>query len=399
MRTALLVVLLGICHSVAGRLGIINGDDAEENEYPFMVRLLYLGTHHYCGASLIRPNVVLTAAHCVSEYGENVDTKDMKVAVGDYSESTTGKNEQTLELSKIIVHEKYDSINGIPINDVALLILEEKVELKEGVIETVSLAQSKALYEEGRNVTVVGWGTTETGDIAETLQDLHFNIANQTACGEHWESQVGLGVQPGQVCVIDPDRESSAYYGDSGGPLVEKVGDKLVQIGLVSWGQPVVYGISYNMFTDVLYYGDWIEENAKGGGSDDDDEDEEECKFDVKDWIEITGITKTMKRIKGSEYYKGKITCELETKKYGDILDMNKVIIRAAFFKDQTSEGTFVMDMRYKMKDGKHLFTGSYWQSHMVTKDGCVACLAAIWGIKLETVKTEGPGWCHNARV
>ena len=93
MRTALLVVLLGTCHSVAGRLGIINGDDAEENEYPFMVRLLYLGKHHYCGASLIRPNVVLTATHCVQMEldGKLYEVDNLIVVVEDYSDSTTGK--------------------------------------------------------------------------------------------------------------------------------------------------------------------------------------------------------------------------------------------------------------------------------------------------------------------
>ena len=123
----LLLVLLSVCHISAGRVGIINGDDAEEHEYPFMVRLLFLGSHHMCGASLIRPNVVLTAAHCVDPQFLD-DIADMKVAVGDYSQNTTGENEQILELSKIMVHEKYNSKYGFPLEDVALLILKEEVQ-------------------------------------------------------------------------------------------------------------------------------------------------------------------------------------------------------------------------------------------------------------------------------
>ena len=62
----ILAIISVFCVAVKGRLEIINGDSADAYEYPFMVRLL-IGRSHNCGASLIRPNIVLTAAHCVDD--------------------------------------------------------------------------------------------------------------------------------------------------------------------------------------------------------------------------------------------------------------------------------------------------------------------------------------------
>ena len=43
---------------------VINGEDAAPNSWPWQISLQSRG-RHICGGSLIRPNWILTAAHCV----------------------------------------------------------------------------------------------------------------------------------------------------------------------------------------------------------------------------------------------------------------------------------------------------------------------------------------------
>ena len=43
---------------------VINGQDASPNSWPWQVSLRSRG-RHICGGSLVRPNWIVTAAHCV----------------------------------------------------------------------------------------------------------------------------------------------------------------------------------------------------------------------------------------------------------------------------------------------------------------------------------------------
>ena len=133
--------------------GIVGGGDAPSTEFPWMVTL-YDGDHpdsswdgHFCGGSLIAPDAILTAAHCV-EYG----AESSKAVVGAYnfSRADAGGASYTPErhaIKEIVIHPKYDG----NFYDVAVLRLETASALPPLRIAKVSPAI-------GTDVTVIGWG-------------------------------------------------------------------------------------------------------------------------------------------------------------------------------------------------------------------------------------------------
>ena len=236
-----LLLLIVCCDAVRGQLGIINGDDTDPYEYPFMVRLL-MDDEHNCGGSLIRSNIVLTAAHCVEQNAR------YSVVVGDHVDGETGPHERVINVSRKIIHDGFGLLPRIYgfFNDVALLELAENVTLEENIIETIALAKNEDLYKEGTSVTVIGWGDNEIGELQKVLQELEYEVADQTACHKHWKQHSGLDLTEelkGQFCVLDPELKSSAYFGDSGSPLFVKSGETVTQIGMVSWGRILSWGL------------------------------------------------------------------------------------------------------------------------------------------------------------
>ena len=123
--------------------------------------------------------------------GYRADPQDIVVTLGDYALNETENTQRRMNVSRIIVHEGYRRGNfREPFDDVALLILEEEVDLEGGDYSVIALPTDRSLYEEGATVTIIGWGGTERGS-PNILQRIEQVIPDQTACEQYWKG-VGL---------------------------------------------------------------------------------------------------------------------------------------------------------------------------------------------------------------
>ncbi|XP_014216291.1 chymotrypsin-like elastase family member 2A [Copidosoma floridanum] len=211
-----------------------NGTRREE--FPFVVNILKSDAQqsriYLCNGALIKENYVITSASCVPE-------KDGKYVI------RIGRKE--IYVSKTIIHENYVNDFFVKDNDIAILQLEEKIELNE-LINIVKLPSSKETIN--KDIKSILVRSTDDGTIYEPLQSIVANITENTFCQLYLKKM--NAILPGSQFCISPGIEygSGPFY-ESGLPLVQKDDS----------GETVLIGIitdKHNVFTQVFLYIDWI---------------------------------------------------------------------------------------------------------------------------------------------
>ncbi|MFI8717978.1 S1 family peptidase [Stenotrophomonas sp. NPDC077464] len=232
---------------------IIGGTDAEPGQYPFMASLQQLGrgdsdrARHICGATLISPSWVLTAAHCV----EDAQPAQLAVLVGQTTLKTS-PGRRASNIKAIHVHPAFDARDLL--NDVALIQLKRPVKGVEPAEPL--LGRDSAYLRPGRAFTVVGWGATEfPADARPTvLQTVQTPFVAFSACRRAYPQ-----LQAGTVICAGAEGIDSCQ-GDSGGPLLVQRKGRWTVLGTVSWGEgcalpglPGVYArLSHGYVRDFL---------------------------------------------------------------------------------------------------------------------------------------------------
>ncbi|KAF6077938.1 kallikrein related peptidase 5 [Phyllostomus discolor] len=224
---------------------IVNGTDCEQHAQPWQASLLLRPSQLYCGAVLVHPQWVLTAAHCRK--------KAVRIRLGHHATSPMYEHgQQMLGVAKTIPHPGYS--HPAHSNDLMLIKLNRRVQQTQ-YVKPINI--SSHCPPAGTSCLVSGWGTTSSPQVnfPKVLQCLNITVLSRERCKESYPGQINDTM----FCAGDEAGRDSCQ-GDSGGPVVCNT----TLQGIVSWGDfPCGQPNKPGVYTNLCHFTKWIQDTIR----------------------------------------------------------------------------------------------------------------------------------------
>ncbi|XP_015978536.2 ovochymase-2 [Rousettus aegyptiacus] len=250
---------------------IVGGSQVEKGSYPWQVSLKRR-QKHICGGTIISPQWVITAAHCVAN--RNI-ASTLNVTAGKHDLSHMEPGEQTLTVESIIIHPHFSRKKPMDY-DIALLKMAGTFHFGQSV-GPMCLPEPGERFKAGLICKTAGWGRlTEDGILPQVLQEVNLPILTRKECVAALLTLKKPISGQTFLCTGFPDGGRDACQGDSGGSLMcQNKKGAWTLAGVTSWGLGCGRGWRNNVqkddqgspgiFTDLSRVLPWIHKHIQTG--------------------------------------------------------------------------------------------------------------------------------------
>ncbi|XP_037959316.1 seminase-like [Teleopsis dalmanni] len=229
--------------NISNRAKIIGGRKTTIANMKYLVNLRKDG-RFVCGGALVKPQFVVSAAHCV----KGVALRRFTVHAGS---SYLDRGSVTRKIIKAAIPKSFTMTRMR--NDVAVLKLGSPLTGEN--IGTINLCSGGVNV--GRSVQVSGWGVTKSGTsrTSNQVKTATLKIISKSRCTKRYRRQAVLSKS--MMCARWKGRDTC--QGDSGGPLVYN-GELC---GITSWGIGCANRAYPGIYTNVNVVRGFIQKNMK----------------------------------------------------------------------------------------------------------------------------------------
>lgn len=222
---------------------IVNGVEVDPpRKYSWMVFSAY-----ECGLTLIAPNVLLTAAHCV-----DIDKAYISLGVHNiYDYAGEIKDRENYYIDEYVRHPSFSSSTF----DYDFMVMK-----MNGFSNRTPIVLDDGSNElsDGTELITIGWGHTYYyGTPSNILREVEIDYMNNSHCSNKYQDFRSITDQMFCAGRTVGDTTYDSCTGDSGGPIIRKSDGK--QVGIASWGRECANPNYPGVYSRISSAYDWIQ--------------------------------------------------------------------------------------------------------------------------------------------
>ncbi|KRY35750.1 Neurotrypsin [Trichinella spiralis] len=233
---------------------VVGGFEVRHGAYPWTAAIKLDNTRHLCGASIITPFHLISAAHCFEDVP---DLSLYSVVVGDWDTNAHDGTEQKFGIEYVSFVPGYENILK---DDIAIIKLKSKNDsgiLFNKYVQPICLPNADAAYPAGMKCVISGWGSMGTQN-PRRLQAAEVPIMNPDTCTD--PLVYGNLLSERAFCAGYLQGHVDSCKGDSGGPFACLSDGKYYLFGVISWGDGCAQEYRPGVYTRVRDYLTWIKQ-------------------------------------------------------------------------------------------------------------------------------------------